>query len=111
VASPTIPHLDWPVQFTQAGHLKANEQDGIDDIATCVAISLLTPQGWRDEEPTFGSRPDFPLLPINLANLQNAIVRDEPRAQIGLHDDEATRQDLELRITTRITLAAGGSAS
>lgn len=91
------------------GHLASNEQDSIDDIATCVAMSLLTPPGWRDDEPDFGSRLDFPLLPVNLADLQSQIARDEPRAQLALRDDENTRQDLELRITARLTLARGAS--
>jgi phage baseplate assembly protein W len=109
VARPIIPHLDWPVRVDSSGHLAANEQDSIDDIATCVAISLLTPPGWRDDEPEFGSRPDFVLLPVNLSNLQSDIARDEPRAQLALRDDELSRQDLELRITARLTLARGAS--
>jgi phage baseplate assembly protein W len=109
VARPTIPHLDWPVRVAASGHLAANEQDSIDDIATCVAISLLTPSGWRDDEPEFGSRQDFPLLPISLSDLQSQIARDEPRAQLDIRDDENMRADLELRITARLTLARGAS--
>lgn len=109
MARPLIPHLDWPVRISSNGHLASNEQDSIDDIATCVAISLLTPPGWRDDEPEFGSRPDFPLLPIKLSDLQSSIARDEPRAQLALHDDDLSRQDLELRITARLTLARGAS--
>lgn len=109
MARPLIPHLDWPVRILANGHLASNEQDSIDDIATCVAVSLLTPPGWRDDEPDFGSRLDFPLLPVNLSDLQSSVARDEPRAQLQLHDDAATRQDLELRITARLTLARGAS--
>lgn len=109
MARPTIPHLDWPVRVGANGHLVTNEQDSVDDIATCVAISLLTPPGYRDDEPDFGSRPDFPLLPVNLAELASQIARDEPRAQLSLRDDANTRQDLELRITARLTLARGAS--
>jgi phage baseplate assembly protein W len=92
-----------------SGHLAANEQDSIDDIATCVAISMLTPNGFRDDEPEFGSRLDFPLLPISISDLQSQIARDEPRAQLSISDDERTHQDLELRITARLTLARGAS--
>lgn len=109
MARPTIPHLDWPVRIAASGHLAANEQDGIDDIATCVAISLLTPLGYRDEEPDFGSRPDFPLLPINLADLATSVAHDEPRAQLAMHDEPQARAALELRITARLTLARGAS--
>lgn len=109
MARPTIPHLDWPVRILSSGHLAANEQDSIDDIATCCAISLLTPPGWRDDEPGFGSRPDFPLLPVNLSELTGSVARDEPRAELHLTDDDVTRQDLELRIVARITLARGAS--
>lgn len=109
MAKPLIPHLDWPVRVLPSGHLASNEQDSIDDIATCVAISLLTPPGWRDDEPDFGSRLDFPVLPISLSDLAGQIARDEPRAQLDLRDDEDSRQDLELRITARLTLARGAS--
>jgi phage baseplate assembly protein W len=110
VARPTIPHLDWPVRIASSGHLASNEQDSIDDIATCVAISLLTPLGYRDEEPEFGSRPDFPLLPIKLADLQTSIAHDEPRAELLLRaEGGATAQNLELRITARLTQARGAS--
>lgn len=109
MARPTIPHLDWPVRIAPSGHLAANEQDSVDDIATCVAVSLLTPPGWRDEEPDFGSRPDFPLLPINISDLQTSIAHDEPRAELLLRDEPRARADLELRITARLTLARGAS--
>lgn len=109
MARPLIPHLDWPVRVGGSGHLASNEQDGIDDIATCVAISLLTPPGWRDDEPEFGSRLDFPVLPINLGALASAVARDEPRAELAMKDDELSRADLELRITARLTLARGAS--
>lgn len=109
MARPLIPHLDWPVRIAASGHLAANEQDSIDDIATCVAISLLTPPGFRDDEPDFGSRPDFPILPISMSDLQSQLQRDEPRAQLDIRDDENVRQELELRITARLTLARGAS--
>jgi phage baseplate assembly protein W len=109
VAKPTIPHLDWPVRLGPDGHLLSNEQDSIDDIATCVASSLLCPPGYRDDEPDFGSRMEFPLLPVDLAALRGSLARDEPRAALVLRDDPATRADLELRITALLTLARGAS--
>lgn len=109
MAKPTIPHLDWPVRIGPDSHLLSNEQDGIDDIATCVAISLLCPPGFRADEPEFGSRLEFPLLPVDLSALTAQLARDEPRAQLQLRDDLTTRQDLELRITARLTLARGAS--
>lgn len=107
--SPTIPHLDWPVRLGASGHLVSNEQDSIDDIATCVAISLLTPPGFRIDEPEFGTRPDFPLLPLDLSGLGSELARDEPRAQLAFVDDPPSRQDLELRVSARLTLARGAS--
>jgi hypothetical protein len=107
VAKPTIPHLDWPVRAGLDGHLVSNEQDSPEDIASCVAVSLLTPPGWRDDEPAFGARPDFPLLPLDLAALAAQVGRDEPRAALILTDDPAARQDLELRVTARISQARG----
>lgn len=109
MASPLIPHLDWPVRIASNGHLASNEQDSLDDIASCVAISLLTPPGWRDDEPEFGSRLDFPVLPISLSDLQSSVEHDEPRARLDLHDDENTRQELELRITARLSITRGES--
>lgn len=109
MARPLIPHLDWPVRVGANGHLVTNEQDSVDDIATCVAVSLLTPPGWRDDEPDFGARPDFPLLPVNLSDLSSQVARDEPRAQLDLSDNEASRANLEARITARLTLARGAS--
>lgn len=109
MASPTIPHLDWPVRVGANGHLASNEQDSIDDIASCVAVSLLTPPGYRIDEPEFGSRPDFPLLPLDISGLASQLARDEPRAQLDFRDDAFTRADLELRITGRLTLARGAS--
>lgn len=109
MAKPTIPHLDWPVRIGADGHLLSNEQDGIDDIASCVAVSLLTPPGYRVEEPDFGTRPDFPLLPVKLADIGSQLARDEPRAHLDFLDDVPSRQDLELRVTARLTLAQGAS--
>lgn len=109
MASPTIPHLDWPVRVGSNGHLASNGQDSIDDIATCVAISLLTPPGFRIDEPEFGTRLDFPLLPVDLSALGSQLARDEPRAALTFVDDPPSRQDLELRVSARLTLARGAS--
>jgi phage baseplate assembly protein W len=109
VASPLIPHLDWPVRVGANGHLVANEQDSIDDIASCVAISLMTPPGYRVDEPDFGSRPDFVTLPINVGAFLQQIERDEPRAALDFSDDDAARENLELRVQLRLSLARGAS--
>lgn len=107
--SPKIPHLAWPPRFALNGHLAANEQDSIEDIETCVVVSLLTPPGWRADEPQFGSRPEFPLLPLNTGALAAAITRDEPRAGIILTDDVIGREQLIARINARISTARGAS--
>lgn len=101
MAKPTIPHLDWPVRFGSSGHLAANEQDSIDDIASCVAVSLMTPRGWRADEPQFGSRPDFPLLPYDFGSLAGKIQQDEPRAALDVLGDQGAA-DLMLRIQVRV---------
>lgn len=72
-----IPHLSFPYEF--GVH---NEQDTIDDITACVAAVLSCPQGFRNEEPTFGITDQaFRQGGASLPELRSAVSRWEPRAQ------------------------------
>lgn len=91
-----IPHLSFPYEFGSY-----NEQDTIDDITACVAAILSCPQGFRQEEPTFGiSDQAFRQSGANLPELRSAVARWEPRAQIKadqIIDAAVAYVDLEVK--------------
>jgi phage baseplate assembly protein W len=88
---------DFPQQFDFPFHIDpltgdfaTVDQDSDDDVANCVQIVCMTPQGSRDEDPTFGL-PEFALsrAPLDASVLLASISASEPRAALLVEANQA----------------------
>jgi hypothetical protein len=76
------PHLAFPVQLSQGGSLLANEQDSDAEVADCIAVVLSWPYGTRQGDESFGVPSQlFDSGGPDLAEIRQAVVNDEPRAE------------------------------
>ena len=81
-----IPHFSVPFRFAH-GRASVNEQDSVDEIASCVFTVMACPKGFRSELPEFGiPDPVFKQQPLDLAELAAAVELWEPRAETLLTD-------------------------
>jgi len=79
-----VMHFNYPFSFDpQTGHVATADQDSLDDIASCVAVSLLVEPGVRSEIPNFGT-PDqvFQLQPLNMEIFVQSVYKYEQRADV-----------------------------
>ena len=93
---PTPVHFAFPFRWDPTGHAAVNEQDSIEDVVDCVICSILTPYGWRVDEPEFGITDPTFSAPIDTGLLMTEVDRDEPRAKPILEpiiDEEITRDE------------------
>lgn len=103
------PHLAFPFQWAASGSAACNEQDTTDDVLSCVGVVIVTPYGYRVDEPDFGARPEeMGVLPMDLASITQAIEASEPRASVQITEDEALIRLLESHL--RIYVDRTGSA-
>lgn len=91
-----VPHLRVPFVVVN-GSASVVEQDTLDEVVQCVQVLLGTPEGTREELPSYGI-PDLAFATgLDLLGVRHALETWEPRAvslleeQIG-HDDELLRQ-------------------
>lgn len=98
------PHFRVPFAF-QGGSAICVEQDGVDDVAQCVAAVLLTPKGYRLEIPGFGIE-DLALVEneVSLETIESVIETWEPRAVYTL-----TRVQVEDILSSVIQINVGVS--
>jgi phage baseplate assembly protein W len=76
------PHFALPLRYVN-GSAVVNQQDSMDDIASCVEAVCRTNPGDRDEMPDFGIEdPTFSPQPIPLGPLLSQITTFEPRATL-----------------------------
>jgi hypothetical protein len=103
------PHFALPFRLGANGAV-VNEQDGIDDIATCVVAIMSTHVGWRDEEPEFGI-PDltFHRQPIGASDILEMISGQEPRALMLVEEHPDRTDRLMDTITVGVSLYAKGN--
>lgn len=87
-----VPHFALP--FRLAGpQAIVDEQDSVDEIASCVMAILLCPLGYRVELPTFGlPDPTFSTPELDQKRIRTAIELWEPRAAL-LFDQSADTID------------------
>jgi len=65
------------------------EQDSPEEVEQCVSLLFATRPGDLPDEPTFGlSEPVFRQSGVTKADLEAAVRRWEPRAQINFTGDE-----------------------
>jgi hypothetical protein len=63
------------------------EQDSLEDIFACVRMIVECPRGAWIDSPQFGiPSPLFAQAPVGTAGIQQAIVRQEPRASLLLSE-------------------------
>jgi len=93
----SVPNLAVPFSIGPHGTAVV-EQDADEGKAARVYNICVCPQGFRDDQPTFG-RPqlEFGTIPLNLAPLEAAIKQWEPNADLAITEqaeamNEALRQ-------------------
>ena len=80
------PHFDLPFRFTDSAAIV--DQDTEDDVYNCVLASLLHHYGQRPEAPAFGAGDlTFRQQPIDVTQIIEKIVADEPRAAIFINQN------------------------
>lgn len=103
----SIPHLDLPFRFvSDQGSLTVAtvEQDTIDDVANCVQAVLRCPTGFRPELPEFGLDDlTFRMLPIEMQEILDAVLRWEPRAQITMEKTPEVLDELVVNLFTYVS--------
>lgn len=78
------PHMASPFTILRSG-VQTVEQDTPQEIAGCVYNICVCAEGEREDDPSFG-RPELAggPVPIDLAALESAILRQEPRADLDV---------------------------
>lgn len=79
------------------------ERDSLDEIAKCVETVLRYPLRYRPEKPGFGV-PDlvFAEQGVDLQQLEQAVRRWEPRADILLDQDPGALADMAGRVSINV---------
>lgn len=82
-------------------------QDTPQEVADCIETALVTEPGSRVERPDYGTPPMlFQQAPIDVARIENAANRLEPRAGAVITEDPDRWDDLVRHVTVRL----GGTA-
>lgn len=107
--NPDIPHFSHPFVFMTlpGGGVVAgvDEQDEGDEIAACVERIVRTPEGYRDELPSFGiPQQVFAQGPLDTEPIRRKVAEFEPRADLDLSSSISTQD--ELVQTIRVELEA-----
>lgn len=97
-----VPHFKLPLRIGLDGHAEVLEQDTPEEIAQCVQVLLSTRVGDRIESPEYGI-PDqvFTTVP-DLATIQAAIERWEPRATVKLVSEQDWLDELIRRLIVEV---------
>lgn len=77
------PHFAVPLRIGGSGRFAVVEQDSDDDLVSCVAACLATPQGSRAEVPEYGS-PRFEFTLPAAPDVAAAVEQWEPRVTLDL---------------------------
>lgn len=77
-----LQHFAWPFQRGPDGKITVVEQDTAEHIAACENVIIRCPLGFREDRPEFGwPFPEFQPAPLDLAPLQAALRKFEPRGR------------------------------
>jgi hypothetical protein len=101
----SIPHLAWPIRFTDTGQYVTVQQDTDDEVAQCVGVLVSYLRGFRIERPDFGIfDPTFNVQPIDTSDIGKACAIFEARADVDLeeYDDPNDRGKTTVRL--RVTV-------
>lgn len=69
------------------GKVAEVEQDTVEDVAGCVFAILLTPVGYRDEAPDFGTADPTFTAPVNTERLRRTVAKQEERANSTVEEN------------------------
>lgn len=87
-----IPHLALPLRLDGSGRFATNEQDSTEDVASCVAVVIGTPEGSRVEVPDFGC-PRTEFAGPSPDDIVAAVDDWEPRADLSVEVVEGLDMD------------------
>ena len=78
-------HIAAEFKFNAQGRLETVEEGTPECAAARVFHICVTPEGFREDEPSFGI-PELPFssVPIDLRGLEAAILRSEPEATLEM---------------------------
>src|SRR5262245_20814223 len=93
-----IPHLANPIQFVNSRYLTV-EQDTDEEVGCCVKAICSFERGYRVEDPTFGIHdPTFTIMPIDTADIAQALAVYEERAQVQIYQDITPEGRVDVRL-------------
>lgn len=99
-----VPHFTYPFRFA-APQVAVNEQDSLDEIADCVLVTLLYPQGFRVDLPEFGlPDPTFMVPAPDLDEIRLTIETWEPRASMLITETPDRYDELVARVLVNVTV-------
>lgn len=84
MADVEIPHFAFPFARARGtnGKVGVVEQDEERHVMSCENVIVRCPTGFREDRPEFGwPFPEFGNTPLNLAPLEDALDRFEPRGE------------------------------
>lgn len=90
---PIPTHFALPFRWGTLHHAIENVQDSPEDVADCVVACVLTPIGWRADQPEFGVTDTTFAAPVNMSQLVAEIDANEPRSR-ALIENVSTREDM-----------------
>lgn len=105
-----VPHFAFPFQI-KGPSVAYTDQDTLDEIANCVAVICLIPQGWFAEDPEFGiPELTFDLQPVGSDDLIPEILQQEPRADLLIREAPDEFDNLIAHIIIAVKRRGGANA-
>jgi len=98
------PHFSYPFRFANP-QAAVTEQDSLDEIADCVLVTLLCPQGYRVELPEFGlPDPTFQSPFVDTDVMRRTVEFWEPRALTAFSSQPDELDALIAHVQTTVSL-------
>lgn len=98
------PHFDLPFRFG-GPQAAVNEQDSIEEVASCVNAILLCPLGYRPELPEFGIEdPAFAQMPLDRDGIRRQVELWEPRASVALEEQQVPNDETATQLRAVVQL-------
>lgn len=101
-----VPHFALPFRFATP-QAAVTEQDSLEEIADCVLVTLICPQGFRIELPRFGlPDPTFSTPAPSMDVIRTTLATWEPRASVllaeypDLMDELTAHVEVYVRVRT-----------
>lgn len=81
------PHFQYPFRRGADGKVAVVEQDTLEHVHSCENVIVRCPQGFRNDRPEFGwAFPEFRNIPLNVADLEEALRTFEPRGRAAARE-------------------------